>query len=112
MFHRPDIDFLCYRGLLSRLMWTPYEKSESLMLCAVRLRNTTYLCQFATEQNKENMKKMSSREMSKFSRCGFKFEQYMLAGTYNYSAVMARNGGRGYYEGGKVKLLEEYFHLN
>ncbi|KAF4519809.1 hypothetical protein B566_EDAN006823 [Ephemera danica] len=39
----PDTEFVCYRGLLSRIMWTPYEKSDSLKLCAVRLNNIIYL---------------------------------------------------------------------
>jgi hypothetical protein len=63
-------------------MWTPFEKSDSLMLCAIRLKGTIYLCQYATKENKQNMEKMNTDEMKIFSRYGYKFEQYMLSGMY------------------------------
>ncbi|CAL4109797.1 unnamed protein product, partial [Meganyctiphanes norvegica] len=73
-------DFVCFRGLLTEVMCTPYENREGWIICATKYHGTIYLCAYDTpsrmaqrENETEMQKKMSS--------WGYKFEQYMTDGS-------------------------------
>lgn len=72
------IDFVCFRGLLTKIMCTPYEDKEAWIICAKRLHNTIFLCEFETEEKKRE-KENASDKMKTFTAWGYKFEQYMLS---------------------------------
>ncbi|XP_025834342.1 decapping nuclease DXO homolog [Agrilus planipennis] len=66
-----DVDFICFRGLLSLLMRTPYEK-QSWTVCAVRWKGAIYLCEF-------DKCEYSFEKAELFNYYGHKFEQYTLS---------------------------------
>ncbi|XP_059470023.1 decapping and exoribonuclease protein-like [Neocloeon triangulifer] len=77
---RPEADFVCYRGLLYRVMCVPYENKESLKICAIRTKGTTYLCQFFTEQNRtDKLAQAENADLAKFTKWGHVFEHYMVS---------------------------------
>ncbi|KHN77206.1 Decapping nuclease dom-3 [Toxocara canis] len=81
-----DADFVCYRGLLTRVASTPYDVSESWMLSAVRIESTIFLCEFPTEQKKHRIETMTQREKM-MCYWGFKFEQFVTTDTPTSSPV-------------------------
>ncbi|XP_053653693.2 decapping and exoribonuclease protein [Cherax quadricarinatus] len=71
-------DFICFRGLLTQLLCTPYE-NEGWIVCATKFRNTIYLCAYDTPEkqtDRENETEMQKR----MSAWGYKFEHYMTDG--------------------------------
>lgn len=71
-------DVVCFRGVLSMLMLTPYEKQEGWMLCATKFRGTLYLCQFDTDEKREKTNNLTEKD-KKFLFWGRKFEKYMCS---------------------------------
>ena len=68
-------DVVCYRGLLTTLLATPYEEREGWQLDCVTWRGTTYLCQVETEQRRRERERETERQ-KRMSSWGYKFEQY------------------------------------
>lgn len=75
-----NTDFVCYRGLLTQLMCTPYENREGWKVLAVRYRGTVYLHKDETEEARGQRLSTTDRQKTMGS-WGYKFEQYMLADT-------------------------------
>uniref|UniRef100_A0A1B6KVL7 Decapping nuclease n=1 Tax=Graphocephala atropunctata TaxID=36148 RepID=A0A1B6KVL7_9HEMI len=71
-------DIICFRGLLTTIMSTPYEQQEGWIICATKRSNTIFLCAFDTEQRIRE-KKNATDKLKTFQSWGYKFEQYMLA---------------------------------
>ncbi|KAF0299349.1 Decapping and exoribonuclease protein [Amphibalanus amphitrite] len=71
-------DFVCYRGLITKLMATPYENREPWIICATKWRGTIYLCAFDTEQKIAERQRETPRQKA-MSSWGYKFEQYMMS---------------------------------
>ncbi|XP_043216403.1 decapping and exoribonuclease protein-like isoform X2 [Amphibalanus amphitrite] len=71
-------DFVCYRGLITKLMATPYENREPWIICATKWRGTIYLCAFDTEQKIADRQRETPRQKA-MSSWGYKFEQYMMS---------------------------------
>ena len=69
-------DFVCFRGLCTTIMCTPYERREGWQIFAVKHRGTIYLRQMDTEAKMKADKNMSQRQKD-MSSWGYKFEQYM-----------------------------------
>ena len=71
-------DFVCFRGLLTTLMCTPYERREDWEFVAIKYKETIYLCKTETEQQRlfEQSKSERQKQMESW---GFKFEQYVLS---------------------------------
>uniref|UniRef100_T1JH46 Decapping nuclease n=1 Tax=Strigamia maritima TaxID=126957 RepID=T1JH46_STRMM len=69
-------DFVCYRGLLSLLLCTPYEKNDGWIICATKYDNIIYLCQYDTPEKIEREQNATDRE-KRMSSWGYKFEQYL-----------------------------------
>lgn len=75
-----NTDFVCFRGLLTQLMCTPYENREGWRVLAVRHRGTVYLHKDETEGAKRQRLQASDR-LKAMQSWGYKFEQYMMSDT-------------------------------
>ncbi|KAL0111772.1 hypothetical protein PUN28_013158 [Cardiocondyla obscurior] len=78
-----DIDFICSRGVIKKILSSPYSYGDDWTIYASKYRGTIYLCHFysdETEYHYANKTKMDKL----FESRGFKFEQYMVAGTSRY----------------------------
>lgn len=72
-------DFVCLRGLLTKIMKTPYDEKEGWIICAVKFRGTIYLCAFDTDADKYEKSNRTIKDLT-FMSWGFKFEQYIVSG--------------------------------
>lgn len=70
-------DFVCFRGLCTTIMCTPYEKREGWQLFAVKHKGTIYLRQMDTEA-KIKAEANKPEHQLKMSSWGYKFEQFVL----------------------------------
>ncbi|XP_059139307.1 decapping and exoribonuclease protein-like [Physella acuta] len=75
---RLNIDFICWRGLITRLLCIPYENREDLLVAVIRFRGTHYLCEYDTETKKAREENITPRD-EEMCAWGFKFEQYVTA---------------------------------
>ncbi|XP_054165087.1 decapping and exoribonuclease protein-like [Oppia nitens] len=66
-------DFVCYRGILAKIMTTPYEQQNRWVICATKYRGTIYLCQFHEEFPEPD------DYYNKMSFGGFRFESYLTS---------------------------------
>lgn len=72
-------DFVMWRGLLSKLLITPYENRDGWMISVILYHGTWYMCAFETEEQTQD--KLNETEKQKeMSYWGYKFEQYMVKG--------------------------------
>lgn len=71
--------FFCYRGLMTCIACTPYEKKDGWRLVAILFKGNIYLCLRDTEE-KQKIKQNFTEKEQKFTSWGFKFEQYLLSG--------------------------------
>ena len=71
-------DFVCFRGLLTTLMCTPYERREDWEFIAIKYKETIYLCRTETEQQSLFEQSKSDRQ-KQMESWGFKFEQLVLS---------------------------------
>jgi len=69
-------DFVCWRGLLTRLLCVPYENRDDLLIGVIKFRNTFFLCEFETEAKKRQKEETTPRQ-EEMCAWGFKFEQYV-----------------------------------
>ncbi|KAK3925453.1 Decapping and exoribonuclease protein [Frankliniella fusca] len=68
--------FMCLRGLLTRIMTTPYEQNQGWEILVSRFRGVLFMCaQETPEQRRERMG--ATENQKRFSSWGFKFEQYI-----------------------------------
>ncbi|XP_037518555.1 decapping and exoribonuclease protein isoform X1 [Rhipicephalus sanguineus] len=73
-------DFVCYRGLLTRLACTAYEAREDWLLAACRFRGSIYLCAFETDaERRRRLEDAADPRRDRMSFWGYKFEQYMVS---------------------------------
>ncbi|XP_035828326.1 decapping and exoribonuclease protein isoform X2 [Aplysia californica] len=77
-FQSLSTDFVCWRGLLTKLLCVPYEKRDGLMLAVIKFRGTYYMCEFETESKKLEKQQTTPRQ-EQMCAWGFKFEQYVVA---------------------------------
>ena len=90
-FHyRPDnilTDFVTWRGMLTKIMITPFNRSESWAFWATKYNGTIYLRQIETEQ--EHQRHLDETERDKLmTYWGYKFEDYMTLSSKSYINVM------------------------
>ena len=71
-------DFVCFRGLLTMIMCTPFEKREDWEFVAIKYKETIYLCKLETEQQRLFEQGKSERQ-KQMETWGFKFEQFILS---------------------------------
>jgi RAT1-interacting protein len=77
---RVPTDFVCFRGLLTMLMCTPYEKNDDWIICATKWKGIIFLCARETAKKRRYKEQMTDRDRQ-FTSWGYKFEQYMSSGT-------------------------------
>jgi hypothetical protein len=84
-------DFVCFRGLLTQLLATPYEgpRSDAWEIAATRYKGTIYLNLRKTEEEVQKIKTRTD-EHEKFTRWGYKFEQYLFASEFLLSFLKIR----------------------
>jgi hypothetical protein len=71
-------DFICWRGLLTTLITTPYERQKDWMFSIILYKGTYYLCEIDTELNR--LERTNRDEKNKaFTYWGFKFESYVTS---------------------------------
>ena len=70
-------DFVCFRGLLTTIMCSPYEKRDGWQIFAVKHKGTIYLRQMDTEAQLKAEANKSEHQMRMCS-WGYKFEQYVV----------------------------------
>lgn len=77
-------DFVCFRGLLRQIMCTPYEYREPWIILAIKFKGTIYLC--AEETRKQAQDRANQTDaLKKILSYGFKFEQYILTGLFDFT---------------------------
>lgn len=72
------VDFVCRRGLLTKVMLSPYEDKEGWFIAVVNYNGTYYINEILTEERKRREAEVKNDEMSCW---GWKFEQYLTADT-------------------------------
>ena len=72
-------DFVCWRGLLTRLLCTPFENRDDWRIAITKFRGTYFLCEFETESKKVQKEQITPRQ-DEMTYWGWKFEQYVTAG--------------------------------
>ncbi|KAI0242431.1 Decapping and exoribonuclease protein [Lamellibrachia satsuma] len=71
-------DFICWRGLLTKLLCTPYENRDGWQIAVTKYNDTLYLCEYETAERVQQKERETSRQQE-MSYWGFKFEQYLTA---------------------------------
>lgn len=74
-----NTDFVSYRGVLSRVMLTPYEMKQDWMLMAVKYCGTIYLHGMKTDAQKLELENRDEY-MNKMSFSGHRFEEHVTKG--------------------------------
>ncbi|XP_035253005.1 decapping and exoribonuclease protein [Anguilla anguilla] len=72
------VDFVTWRGHLTKLLTTPYETREGWMLAVTRLGGTLYVSEVETEAARRDREASSARHQE-MMYWGYKFEQYTCA---------------------------------
>lgn len=72
------VDFVTWRGHLTKLLTTPYETQEGWLLAASRFKGTIYISEVETETARINREQRSERH-EEMMYWGYKFEQYICA---------------------------------
>ena len=85
VFIRPDdllTNIVTWRGMITKLLCSPYNKSEPWKVAATLHNGTIYLSEIETEEAKERTERQTPREQQ-YCYWGVKFEDYMtVKGTY------------------------------
>ena len=68
--------FVCFRGCLSTLMASPYERRESWTISAVKYQSTIFIHKEETREQRERRLNASERD-KRMSSWGYKFEEYL-----------------------------------
>lgn len=84
--HCLSTDFVCFRGLLTELLCTPYENREGWIVCATKFCSTIYLCAYDTPE-KQSRRENETDLQRKMSAWGYKFEHYMTDGSNTEEGV-------------------------
>ncbi|KJH46395.1 RAI1 like protein [Dictyocaulus viviparus] len=77
-----EADFVCWRGLLTRIASTPYCPETSWQFSAAKIKGVIFLCERETEDMRQRKETMTQRDKL-MSYWGFKFEQYMTVAEKN-----------------------------
>ena len=81
------VDFVCWRGLLTKLLTTPFENREGWIIGASKFRGTWFLHDFPTEA-----KKLREAQMTEEQKVWSGWEWVML----NADCVFEREGMIGF----------------
>lgn len=79
VFRKPH--FVFYRGLLTKILGTPYENRDSWKIGAMLKNGTIYLRNIDTEESIENRRQQSNNpRQSRMASWGYNFESFLLSG--------------------------------
>jgi len=79
-FRRRRPDFVFYRGLMTKLLGTPYENRDGWRLGAIMKNGTIYLRNIDTQESIESrLKQSQDPKQSRTCSWGFNFEQFLLS---------------------------------
>lgn len=73
-----NTDVVCFRGLLTTILCTPYERKERWELLVCRWRGTAYILQVETDEKKKARERETDKQRT-MSSWGFKFETFLTA---------------------------------
>ena len=73
-----NTDFICWRGLMTKLACTPYENRDGWKIAVIRYKNTWYMCEYDTEERIQQKAQMDEKQ-KQMTYMGWKFEQYVTA---------------------------------
>ncbi|XP_068193966.1 decapping and exoribonuclease protein [Antennarius striatus] len=73
-----DVDFVTWRGHLTKLLTTPYETRDGWLLAVTRFRGTLYISEVETEAARRERENRTERH-EEMMYWGYKFEQYTCA---------------------------------
>ena len=73
-----NTDFICWRGLITKILCTPYENREGWKIAITLYNHTYYMCEFDTDARKEQ-RKSESHYQKVLTYGGYKFEQYVTS---------------------------------
>ena len=79
VFIRPDdllTNIVTWRGMITKMLCSPYNKSEPWKVAATLYNGTIYLSEIETEEAKERTERQTPREQQ-YCYWGVKFEDYM-----------------------------------
>ena len=71
-----NTDFITYRGVITRIMSSPYEKNDGWCIGATKYKGTIFLYEFMTEKKMEQERNRDERS-NMCSYGGFRFEHYI-----------------------------------
>ncbi|KAI1883894.1 hypothetical protein AGOR_G00220780 [Albula goreensis] len=74
------VEFVTWRGHLTKLLTTPYETREGWLLAVTRLHGTLYMSEVETEAARQERQTRTARHQE-MMYWGYKFEQYTCAAT-------------------------------
>ncbi|XP_070704227.1 decapping and exoribonuclease protein [Pempheris klunzingeri] len=75
-----DVDFVTWRGHLTKLLTTPYETREGWLLAVSRFGGTLYISEVETEAARVEQENRTAKHVE-MMYWGYKFEQYACADT-------------------------------
>ncbi|XP_006637401.3 decapping and exoribonuclease protein isoform X3 [Lepisosteus oculatus] len=75
---RLDVDFVTWRGHLTKLLTTPYETREGWLLAVSQLSGTLYVSEVETEAARQSRESRTERH-EEMMFWGYRFEQYCCA---------------------------------
>ncbi|XP_061892323.1 decapping and exoribonuclease protein [Entelurus aequoreus] len=70
-----DVDFVTWRGHLTKLLTTPYETREGWLLAVTKFKGTHYISEVETEAARRDQENRTERHKA-MMYWGYKFEQY------------------------------------
>ncbi|XP_061702589.1 decapping and exoribonuclease protein-like [Syngnathoides biaculeatus] len=73
-----DVDFVTWRGHLTKLLTTPYETREGWLLAVTKFKGTLYVSEVETDAARRERQNRTARHRQ-MMYWGYKFEQYMCA---------------------------------
>ncbi|MCJ8739273.1 hypothetical protein PDJAM_G00045280 [Pangasius djambal] len=76
------VNFVTWRGHLTKLLTTPYETQEGWLLAVSKFRGTLYMSEVETEAARVNRENRTERH-EEMMYWGYKFEQYICADDVN-----------------------------
>ena len=74
-----NTDFICWRGLLTRILTSLYENRDGWIIGVTLFNGTYYMCEFDTV-SKLNQRMNASEREKHMTYWGHKFEQYVVSG--------------------------------
>jgi hypothetical protein len=75
------VDVVCTHGLLAQIMKKPFQEKVALKVCAIKIKDTIYLCSFKTSYcEKYTNRTMSNTKLYVSWKQGLKIHQYFLSG--------------------------------